>query len=109
MSFIRDLEQYTGASSQAGTLPDFYAGPYREFLIQVRKQGKVGLVILMCWEHEDDEEFKRDVLIDADLIRTLKENEVMVWAADIKSREGYQGGSAVQRWYAITIELNWAP
>ena len=59
---------------------------------QVRKEGKVGLVVLMCGEHEDDEEFKRDVLIDAELVRTLKEKDVMVWGADVRSREGYQGG-----------------
>ncbi|ORX39203.1 hypothetical protein BD324DRAFT_576880 [Kockovaella imperatae] len=90
LAFIRDLEVYTGASAANRTLPDFYAGPYREFLSQVRKQGKVGLVVLMCGEHEDDEEFKRDVLIDSDLVRTLKDKDIMVWAADIRSREGYQ-------------------
>lgn len=59
----------------------------------VRKEGKVGVVILVCGEHEDDEEFKREVLCDEELVRTFKEKDVMVWGADIRSREGYQGRS----------------
>lgn len=73
---------------------DFYIGSYREFLINVRKEGKMGCVILVCGEHEDDEEFKRDVLCDPELIRCFKEKEIMVWIADVRGREGYQGGSA---------------
>ena len=74
-----------------GTLPEFYIGPYREFLSNVRKEGKVGMVVLVCGEHEDDEEFKRDVLCDSELVRMVKEKDVMVWGADVRSREGYQG------------------
>lgn len=60
----------------------------------VRKEGKVGVVILLCGEHEDDEEFKRDVLCDEELVRIIKEKDAMVWGADVRSREGYQGGSS---------------
>jgi FAS-associated factor 2 len=88
-SYIRDLELSTGST----TLPDLYAGPYREFVSTVRKEGKVGLVIITCGEHEDDEEFKRDVLCDGELIKVLKEKEVLIWAGDVRSREGYQGES----------------
>ncbi|WVR09002.1 hypothetical protein IAU60_006062 [Kwoniella sp. DSM 27419] len=90
LRFIRDLETFTRGSSAHGTLPDFYIGPYREFVQSLRSEGKLGLVILVCSEHEDDEEFKRDVLSDPELVRTFKEKEVVVWAADVASREGYQ-------------------
>lgn len=46
---------------------------------------------MTCSEHEDDEEFKRDVLSDGELVRVLKEKDVLVWAGDVRSREGYQG------------------
>jgi len=91
LAFIRDLEVFTGCSAGTNSLPDFYIGPYREFMLNVRKEGKVGVVIVVCGEHEDDEEFKRDVLCDAELVRTFKEKDLMVWAADVRSREGYQG------------------
>ncbi|KAL1409028.1 UBX domain-containing protein 10 [Vanrija albida] len=89
LRFVRELEALTGGSASAGTLPDLWVGPYREFLSEVRKQGKVGLVVLVSSEHEDDEEFKRDVLADPEFVRTLKEHDIMIWAADIGSREGY--------------------
>ncbi|TXT10727.1 hypothetical protein VHUM_02232 [Vanrija humicola] len=89
LRFVRELEALTGGSASAGTLPDLWVGPYREFLSEVRKKGKVGLVVLVSSEHEDDEEFKRDVLADPEFVRTLKDHDIMIWAADIGSREGY--------------------
>lgn len=56
--------------------------------------GKVGLVVLCSGEHEDDEEFKKDVLGDEEFVGCLKRNDLLVWGADIRSREGYQGGSS---------------
>lgn len=89
LRFVRDLETLTGGSSATGNLPDFFIGPYREFLAEVRKQGKVGAVVLVSSEHENDEEFKRDVLSDPELVKCLKDNDILVWGADISSREGY--------------------
>jgi FAS-associated factor 2 len=91
LSFVRDLEQFTGCSAASGTMLDFWVGPYREFLTDVRKQAKIGMVVLVSEEHENDEEFKRDVLCDPELVRFVKEKDIMVWGADIRSREGYQG------------------
>lgn len=88
---MRDLELFTGRSTAAGTLPDFWIGSYRDFLGEVRRQGKVGVVILCCGEHEDDEEFKKDVLCDEEFVGCLKRNDLLVWGADIRSREGFQG------------------
>ncbi|WVQ93126.1 hypothetical protein IAU59_000190 [Kwoniella sp. CBS 9459] len=95
LRFIRELELFTRCSTSAGTLPEFYIGPYREFIQSLRSQGKLGLIVLVSSEHEDDEEFKRDVLADPELVRTLKEKEVVVWAADISSREGYQASQTL--------------
>ncbi|KAK4683862.1 hypothetical protein P7C73_g6354, partial [Tremellales sp. Uapishka_1] len=90
LNFIRDLEVFTGCSAAQGTMPEFWIGGYKDFLNHVRKEAKVGLVVLFCAEHEDDEEFKRDVICDGELVRSLRENDVLVWGADIRSREGYQ-------------------
>jgi FAS-associated factor 2 len=86
---VRDLETLAGGNGATGTLPDFWVGSYRDFLGEVRKQGKVGLVVLVSSEHEEDEEFKRDVLADPEFIKCLKDNDIMIWAADRSSREGY--------------------
>ncbi|RXK38477.1 hypothetical protein M231_04242 [Tremella mesenterica] len=96
LAFIKDLETLTSCSVASGTLPSFRTISYRDFVTEVRMQGKVGLVILVSGEHEDDEEFKKDVLCDGELIKTLKENGIMVWGADIRSREGYQVAQTLQ-------------
>jgi hypothetical protein len=50
------------------------------------------VVVLVCKEHEDDAQFKREVLADPELVRCVKEREMLVWGADVRTREGYQGG-----------------
>jgi FAS-associated factor 2 len=93
---VRELEALTGASPASGGLPDFYIGSYREFLSSVRREGRVGLVTLVSSEHDDDNEFKRDVLADPDLTKALKEHDIAVWAADISTREGYMVSETLQ-------------
>ncbi|GFZ47290.1 hypothetical protein JCM24511_05033 [Saitozyma sp. JCM 24511] len=90
LSFIRDVELQTSQSVHGGSLPEFYIGPYREFLSTLKREGKVGMVVLVCNEHEDDAQFKREVLADPELVRCVKEREMLVWGADIRTREGYQ-------------------
>lgn len=93
---MRELEALTGASQTAGSLPDFYIGSYRDFLSSVRREGRLGLIVLVSGEHDDDSEFKRDVLADPELSRALKENDISVWAADISTREGYMVSETLQ-------------
>ncbi|KAI9636848.1 uncharacterized protein MKK02DRAFT_45556 [Dioszegia hungarica] len=90
LTYIRDLERLTGCSATSGTLPEIYIGPYREFLNTLRKDGKVGMVLVTCAEHEDDVKFKRETLADGEMVRFLKEKEILLWAGDVRSREGYQ-------------------
>lgn len=90
------MESLTGGSATAGTLPEFYIGAYRDFLSTIRREGKIGLAIVVCGEHEDDDEFKRDVLADPEFVRTLKEHDVAVWATDVSSREGYMVAQTLQ-------------
>ncbi|WVQ73594.1 hypothetical protein IAR50_003173 [Cryptococcus sp. DSM 104548] len=90
LAFVHELETLTSASTSLGTLPEFYVGPYREFLTHVRKEAVPGMVVLVSSEHEDDEEFKRGTLTDKDVVKALKDENVAVWAADISSREGFQ-------------------
>ncbi|WRT69135.1 uncharacterized protein IL334_006119 [Kwoniella shivajii] len=90
LRFIRELEIFTRCSNSTGTLPDFYIGPYREFINHIKKEGKLGLVVIVSGEHENDEEFKRDILCDEEFIQIIKEKEVIIWGSDISTREGYQ-------------------
>lgn len=91
LAYISDLERITGCSISSGSLPEIYVGQYREYLNTLRKDGKVGLVLITCGEHEDDVVFKRECLADPELVRFVKEKDILVWAGDVRSREGYQG------------------
>lgn len=53
----------------------------------------MGVVILCCAEHGDDEAFKREVLLNEEFGRVLREKNVAVWAGDVRDREAYQGES----------------
>lgn len=73
-----------------------FIGSYRDFLSSVRREGRIGLIVVVCSEHEDDDEFKREVLSDPELVQALKEHDVEVWAADVSSREGYMVAQTLQ-------------
>ncbi|BEI85923.1 hypothetical protein CcaverHIS002_0602100 [Cutaneotrichosporon cavernicola] len=96
LRFVRELEALTGASPVTGSLPDFYIGSYRDFLSGVRREGRVGLITLVSSEHDDDPEFKRDVLADPDLTKALKEHDIAIWAADTSTREGFMAAETLQ-------------
>lgn len=89
LAFLQFLSSVTGLPPSE--LPEIYVGPYREFLTHIRKELLVGLVVLVSEEHEDDESFKKGSLADKDVVQALRSEGVVVWAADISSREGYQG------------------
>lgn len=90
--FVQSLrEDYTPSPVDLDQLPDFYRGPYKEFLRGIRADPKLGVVILCCAEHEDDEAFKREVLLNEELGRVFREKNIAVWAGDVRDREAYQG------------------
>lgn len=89
-------------------------GTYKEFLNHLKEERKVGCVVLCCSDHEDDMEFKRcvmklvlmlciaaaetfhcafvrNVLTNEEFVKCLRENDILIWGADIREREGYQG------------------
>ncbi|GAA5900741.1 UBX domain-containing protein [Sporobolomyces salmoneus] len=73
-------------------LPDFYIGSYESALRKARDELRVLMVILTCEENERDEEFKLSVLTNSELVKSLKEENVIVWGGDVKERDAYQVG-----------------
>lgn len=57
----------------------------------IRSDLKLGAVVLCCGEHEDDEQFKREVLLSEEFGRVLREKDVKIWGGDVREREAYQG------------------
>ncbi|KAJ9108609.1 hypothetical protein QFC19_002326 [Naganishia cerealis] len=88
-----------------GYLPDFWRqggdedapkGTYKEFLDHLKAERKVGCVVLCCSDHEDDLEFKRNVLTNEEFVKCLRENDILIWGADVREREGYQVSQTLQ-------------
>ncbi|KAH7098017.1 hypothetical protein BKA62DRAFT_751017 [Auriculariales sp. MPI-PUGE-AT-0066] len=109
--FVRELEEETGAlaisravASEPGTskareagalagrrvLPDFFIGGYEDALRAAKRDARVLCVILVSSEHDDVPAFKRDVLTDPEFVTTLNDNEILVWAGDVRSPDAYQ-------------------
>ncbi|KAF8321944.1 uncharacterized protein EI90DRAFT_3127625 [Cantharellus anzutake] len=90
-------ENVAGSSTLAGKaaaagrlLPDFFIGSYEEALRTAERELRVLCAIILSSEHDDIPEFRRMVLTDADFIKTLADNNFVVWGGDIRDRDAYQ-------------------
>ncbi|KAI0683522.1 hypothetical protein C8Q76DRAFT_762755 [Earliella scabrosa] len=94
-------DQGTNGAAESDTklLPDFFLGGYEEFARTCQRDVKIGCVVIVSEEHDDDAEFKRSTLTDPSLLRVIQENEILVWGGDIRDREAW---SAAQKLQATT-------
>ncbi|GAA5883135.1 hypothetical protein JCM16303_006108 [Sporobolomyces ruberrimus] len=81
-----------GTSGEETELPEFFVGGYEQALRKARDELRLLMVILTCEEHDEDEAFKRRVLTDPELIKSLKDEKVIVWGGDVTERDAYQVG-----------------
>ncbi|KAK0227466.1 hypothetical protein EDD85DRAFT_958085 [Armillaria nabsnona] len=124
-NWIRDLEEETGAvcigrqsksqgvaSGVAGPstltargggeddgrryLPDFSLGTYENTFRRCQKEAKIGCIVLVSEEHDDDAEFKRTTLTDPDFVNFLTNNDFIVWGGDVRDLEAYSASEKLQ-------------
>ncbi|KAF8314993.1 hypothetical protein DL93DRAFT_2079643 [Clavulina sp. PMI_390] len=110
--FVRELEDETGgmtvshaaasgdekaalsgsgkATDSTTRLPDFFIGSYEQALKAAETELKVLCVILLTNEHDDVPEFRGNVLPDPDFVKVLTNNDFIVYAGDIRTRDAYQ-------------------
>jgi FAS-associated factor 2 len=90
-------------------LPDFTISTYEEMLRLCQRDMKIGCVILVSEEHDDVLEFKRYIsnrhcdsliylhflprstLTDPAFVKTLCDNDIIVWGGDVKDQEAWSG------------------
>ncbi|KAM5543848.1 hypothetical protein V8D89_002465 [Ganoderma adspersum] len=77
-------------------LPDFFLGAYEEFARTCQRELKVGCVVIVSDEHDNDAEFKRSTLTDPSFLRAIQENEILVWGGDIRDREAWSASQKLQ-------------
>ncbi|KAF9561731.1 hypothetical protein CPC08DRAFT_688673 [Agrocybe pediades] len=77
-------------------LPDFTTSTYEDMLHTCEKEAKIGCVILVSDEHDDVPEFKRSTLTDPAFVKTLYENDIIVWGGDVRYREAWNAAEKLQ-------------
>ncbi|TFK24079.1 hypothetical protein FA15DRAFT_756742 [Coprinopsis marcescibilis] len=77
-------------------LPDFVSGTYEEALKICQRDFRVGCIILVSEEHDDVAQFKRTTLTDPAFVKSLHENNVLVWGGDVRDREAWSAAEKLQ-------------
>ncbi|KAF7419330.1 hypothetical protein PC9H_001917 [Pleurotus ostreatus] len=85
-----------GGGGGRKVLPDFFVGAYEDALRVCEREARVGCVVLVSEEHDDTREFKRSTLTDPVLVKTLHDNGVLVWGADVREGEGWAAAEKLQ-------------
>ncbi|KAI8826020.1 thioredoxin-like protein [Fimicolochytrium jonesii] len=83
--FLLDFEDTYGRQH-----PEFFQGTYTQALQKTKTEVRYLVVYLHSAEHDDTEEFCRQTLCSEDLISALQRRNVIFWAGDVGTVEGYQ-------------------
>ncbi|KAI1792217.1 hypothetical protein LXA43DRAFT_1007112 [Ganoderma leucocontextum] len=89
-------EGSNGSVENDKLLPDFFLGAYEEFARTCQRELRIGCVVIVSDEHDDDAEFKRSTLTDPSFLRVIQENEILVWGGDIRDREAWSASQKLQ-------------
>lgn len=91
-SFIKSFsEEYTPTQ----TIP-FINNTYNEAVKMSRCDLKFLLVYLHSPSHQDTEVFCKNVLCNDTFIKFLKDNDILLWGASVKTQEGYKVAMALR-------------
>ncbi|KDR79095.1 hypothetical protein GALMADRAFT_242958 [Galerina marginata CBS 339.88] len=77
-------------------LPDFTISTYEDMLRMCQREAKIGCVILVSDEHDDVPEFKRSTLTDPIFVKTLFDNDIIVWGGDVRDRDPWSAAEKLQ-------------
>lgn len=89
---VASSSKQTASSNSVGSqrsLPDFHIGSYDSALRKAKEEIRPLCVILFTSEHQDAEQFKRKVLLDQDLGRTLSDRNFVTWIGDLKYSDAF--------------------
>ncbi|KAK9453836.1 hypothetical protein V1511DRAFT_44868 [Dipodascopsis uninucleata] len=91
--FIRDFEEEVG-KSRSEVLP-FFEGGYTQALDAAKKELRFLLIILQSDEHDDTSRFNRNILTNPDIVRYVREKDMIVWGGNVRESEAYQVANAL--------------
>ncbi|CAG8654469.1 11074_t:CDS:2 [Ambispora leptoticha] len=84
IQFKREFEEKYGTAH-----PDFFEGSYSQALEHAKRELQFLMVILQTDEHDYTIRFNNETLTSQDLIQFLRENNILVWAGNIRDKEAY--------------------
>ncbi|CAG8478610.1 10070_t:CDS:2 [Ambispora gerdemannii] len=82
--FKREFEEKYGTIH-----PDFFEGSYAQALERAKRELQFLMVILQTDEHDHTARFNNETLTSQDLIRFLRDNDILVWVGNIRNKEAY--------------------
>ncbi|CAG5127080.1 unnamed protein product, partial [Candidula unifasciata] len=94
---VRDVTNFisTFESKFGRTHPVFYQGTYSQALNDAKKELRFLLVYLHSDEHQDTEQFCRDILCSEPFVNFINAN-MLFWACNTSSPEGYRVSQALR-------------
>ncbi|CAG8576077.1 8321_t:CDS:2 [Acaulospora morrowiae] len=89
--FIQNFEEKYG-----NVRPDFFRESYSQALERAKNDYRFLMVILEADEHDDTAKFNKETLTSNDLISYLRDNEILVWAGNVRDPEAFQASVTLQ-------------
>ncbi|RUS30754.1 thioredoxin-like protein [Jimgerdemannia flammicorona] len=89
--FLLDFETHYG-----NVHPNFHQGGYSQALEIAKRDLKFLVVVLQSDEHDETEAFCRDTLSSPTLNSYLRDNDILVWAGNVRETEAFQVSTTLQ-------------
>ena len=89
--FIQEYEQRYGAEH-----PPFNTAGYYQVLEEAKRDLRFLLVYLHSDQHQDSDQFARNVLANQDLIQRISDHNIIFWACSVSKAEGHRVSQALR-------------
>ncbi|XP_065844048.1 FAS-associated factor 2-like [Oscarella lobularis] len=76
--------------------PPFCPLSYNDAVAKARRDINFLLVYLHSWEHEQTDRFCRDVVCSSGFVEYVERNNVIMWACDVNSHEGFRASQVMR-------------
>ncbi|KAH3681672.1 hypothetical protein WICPIJ_007360 [Wickerhamomyces pijperi] len=90
--FISSFQRYYDRTGEL----DWFEGGYSNALYVAKRDARFLLCYLHSAEHDDADEFVKEILLNEQFKLLLKEHNVLLWAGDVEKSEGYQASNALE-------------
>ncbi|KAL7750614.1 UBX domain-containing protein 10 [Sorochytrium milnesiophthora] len=75
--------------------PPFFPGAYKQLVATVKRDLRFAVVYLHSPEHDETDDFCRNVLLSTELTSFLRRENVLLWGASVQDAEGYEVSSTL--------------